>query len=93
MSGLFGMPGDASIALITGFLRKDLAVGMLISLNMTSLQLVIAVTMLTIYFPCVATFAVLIKELGIKDMIKSAALMLSVAIIVGFLLKILLLGV
>jgi ferrous iron transport protein B len=93
MSSLFGMPGDASIALITGFLRKDLAVGMLISLNMTPLQLVIAVTMLTIYFPCVATFAVLIKELGIKDMIKSAALMLGVAVIVGFLLKTLLLGV
>ena len=93
MSGLFGMPGDASIALITGFLRKDLAVGMLISLNMTSLQLVIAVTMLTIYFPCVATFAVLIKELGIKDMIKSATLMLGVAAIVGFLLKIILIGV
>ena len=93
MSGLFGMPGDASIALITGFLRKDLAVGMLISLNMTPLQLVIAVTMLTIYFPCVATFAVLIKELGIKDMIKSAALMLGVAAIVGILLKLILLGV
>jgi ferrous iron transport protein B len=93
MSGLFGMPGDASIALITGFLRKDLAVGMLVSLNMTPIQLVIAVTMLTIYFPCVATFAVLIKELGIKDMIKSAALMLGVAGIVGFLLKLILLGV
>ena len=93
MTGLFGMPGDASIALITGFLRKDLAIGMLISLNMTPSQLVIAVTMLTIYFPCVATFAVLIKELGIKDMIKSAALMLGVAGIVGFLLKLILLGV
>ncbi|MCK5112431.1 MAG: ferrous iron transporter B [Thermoplasmatales archaeon] len=92
MEGLFGLPGDASIALITGFLRKDLAVGMLISLNMAPLQLVIAVTMLTIYFPCVATFAVLIKELGIKDMLKSAAIMVGVAIIVGFLLRIILLG-
>jgi ferrous iron transport protein B len=93
MVGLFGLPGDASIALITGFLRKDLAVGMLISLNMIPLQMVIAVTMLTIYFPCVATFAVLIKELGIKDMIKSAALMIGIAVIVGFLLRIILLGV
>lgn len=92
MESLFGLPGDASIALITGFLRKDLAVGMLISLNMAPLQLVIAVTMLTIYFPCVATFAVLIKELGIKDMLKSAAIMVGVAIIVGFLLRIILLG-
>jgi ferrous iron transport protein B len=93
MIGLFGLPGEASIALITGFLRKDLAVGMLISLNMAPLQLVIAVTMLTIYFPCVATFAVLIKELGIKDMIKSAFIMLSVAFIVGIILKFVLLGV
>jgi len=93
MSGIFGMPGEASIALITGFLRKDLAVGMLVPLNMTPLQLVIAVTMLTIYFPCIATFAVLIKELGIKDMIKSAAIMLGVAAIVGFSLKVILLGV
>ena len=92
MVGLFGLPGDASIALITGFLRKDLAVGMLVSLNMAPLQLVIAVTMLTIYFPCVATFAVLVKELGIKDMIKSAALMIGVAVIVGFSLRIILLG-
>ena len=56
-------------------------------------MLVIAVTMLTIYFPCVATFVVLVKELGIKDMLKSAAIMVVVAIIVGFLLKIILLGV
>ena len=93
MQGLFGLPGDASLVLITGFLRKDLAVGMLVSMNLSPLQLVIAVTMLTIYFPCVATFAVLIKELGIKDMIKSAGLMLITALIVGFSLRIILLGV
>ncbi|MFW6120265.1 MAG: FeoB small GTPase domain-containing protein [Petrotogales bacterium] len=93
MGGLFGLPGDASIALITGFLRKDLAVGMLLSLNMAPLQLVIAVTILTIYFPCVATFTVLIKELGSKDMLKSMILMIGVAAIVGILLKIVLLGV
>jgi ferrous iron transport protein B len=93
MESLFGLPGDASIALVTGFLRKDLAVGMLISLNMVPIQMVIAVTMLTIYFPCIATFTVLIKELGIKDMLKSAAIMIGIAIIVGFLLKIILIGV
>ena len=71
MEGLFGLPGGTSIAMVTGFLRKDLAVGMLLSLNMSPLQLVIAATMLTIYFPCVAAFIVLIKELGIRDMVKS----------------------
>lgn len=94
MEGLFGLPGDASIALVTGFFRKDLAVGMLLTIEgIHVMQLVIAITMLTIYFPCVATFAVLIRELGIKDMIKSAAIMVSTAAVVGVILKIVLLGV
>ena len=82
-TGLFGLPQDATTALLMGFLRKDLAVGMLLPLGMTAIQLVIAVTVLTIYFPCVATFAVLIRELGLRDMAKSAALMIATALIVG----------
>ncbi len=93
MQGLFGLPGESSVSMIVGFLRKDLAVGMLLPLGMSPMQLVIATTMLTIYFPCVATFAVLVKELGIKDMVKSAAIMIGTAVTVGFILKIVLLGV
>jgi len=92
MEILFGLPGAASTSLVIGFLRKDLAVGMLIPLGMTPLQLVIAVTMLTIYFPCVATFSVLLRELGIKDMLRSTLIMISVAVTVGFLLRILFFG-
>ena len=93
MEGLFGLPGGASIAMVTGFLRKDLAVGMLLTLNMNPLQLVIAATMLTIYFPCVAAFIVLIKELGVKDMLKSASIMISTAVFVGIILKLIFFGV
>jgi len=93
MEGLFGLPGETSIAMVTGFLRKDLAVGMLISLNLNALQLVIAATMLTIYFPCVAAFIVLVKELGVKGMIKSAAIMICTAINVGIILRLILIGV
>ena len=93
MEGLFGLPGEASTAMITGFFRKDLAVGMLLSLDVNAYQLVIAATMLTIYFPCVAAFIVMIKELGVKDMLKSAAIMLGTAAIVGAVLKIILMGV
>ncbi len=92
MQGLFGLPGESGVSMIIGFLRKDLAVGMLLPLGMSPMQLVIATTMLTIYFPCVATFAVLVKELGIKDMLKSAAIMVGTAVTVGFILKLVLLG-
>jgi len=85
-----GLPKESSIALLVGFLRKDLAVGMLLPLGMTPMQLVIATTILAIYFPCVATFAVLVKELGVKDMIKSTGIMIATALVVGSILRILL---
>ena len=93
MEGLFGLPGEASIALVVGFLRKDLAVGMLVSLGMSPMQLVIAVTMLTIYFPCIAAFIVFVRELGVKDMIKSAFIMMGTAAVVGVIMRLILLGV
>ncbi len=96
MTGLFGLPGETSVVLISGFLRKDLAVGTLLSFEagtFNPMQLVIVATMLTMFFPCIATFAVMIKELGIKDMIKSALIMLGAATIVGIILRLILIGV
>lgn len=83
VTGILGLPKEAAGALITGFLRKDVAVGMLIPLQLTAKQLVIASVVLAMYFPCIATFTVLIKELGIKDMIKSAAIMFITSLVVG----------
>jgi ferrous iron transport protein B len=90
VTGVLGLPSEAVGALIIGFLRKDVAVGMLLPLGLDLSQLVIASVVLTMYFPCVATFVVLIKELGIRDMIKSAAIMISSALIVGGLLNLIL---
>lgn len=90
LTGLWGLPKEAISSLVVGFLRKDVAIGMLGPLNLTDKQLVIGSTILAIYFPCVATFAVLIRELGIKDMLKSALIMVMVALGVGFLLNLIL---
>lgn len=89
--GLFGLPKGAVAALVVGFLRKDLAIGMLLGLGMSPLQLVIAATVLTIYFPCAATFATIFKELGIKDLLKSVGVMLVTVLIVGTLMRLILL--
>lgn len=86
---MMGLPKTVVVALMMGFLRKDVAVGMLAPLGLTVKQLVIASTVLAIYFPCIAAFVVLLKELGIKDMAKSAGIMLALAIIVGSLLNLL----
>ena len=90
LQNIWGLPKEAIAALIVGFLRKDVAIGMLGPLNLTTKQLVIGSTVLAIYFPCVATFTVLLKELGAKDMLKSALLMVLTALIVGGLLNLLL---
>jgi ferrous iron transport protein B len=90
VTGILGLPREAVGALIIGFLRKDVAVGMLLPLGLDLSQLVVASVVLTMYFPCVATFAVLIKELGTRDMLKSAAIMISSALIVGGLLNLIL---
>jgi len=91
--GWLGLPKEAAGALIVGFVRKDVAVGMLLPLGLSPMQLVIASTMLAIYFPCIATFMVLIRELGVKDMLKSCIIMIAVALIVGGILRLILLGV
>ncbi|NIN91949.1 GTP-binding protein [bacterium] len=87
INGILGLPSGAMAALVVGFLRKDVAVGMLVPLGLTLKQLVIASVVLAMYFPCAATFAVLVKELGIRDMIKSAVIMIFSAILVGGLLN------
>jgi len=53
-------------------------------------QMVIASVVLTMYFPCIATFAMLVKELGVKDMIKSTIIMLISTLIVGGILNLIL---
>ncbi|MFH1008301.1 MAG: ferrous iron transporter B [Candidatus Latescibacterota bacterium] len=90
ITGLLGLPKEAVGALIIGFLRKDVAIGMLVPLGLSMSQLVIASVVLTMYFPCVATFAVMAKELGAKDMIKSAGIMVASSLLVGSLLNLIL---
>ncbi len=90
ITGLLGLPKEAVGGLVVGFLRKDVAVGMLEPLHMTMRQIIVACVVLAMYFPCVATFAVLVKELGIVDMLKSAAIMVVSALVVGGLLNLIL---
>ncbi len=58
----FGIPKETVAPLIAGFLRKDLAVAQLSAIKMSGFQLVTSVVIISIYFPCVATFAMIIKE-------------------------------
>jgi len=93
IQGWLGLPKEATTALLIGFLRKDLAVGMLLPLGMSPMQLVIATTLLTVYFPCVGTFAVMFRELGFRDMIKATAFMAGTALVIGGVMRVILIGI
>jgi len=81
--GVLGLPKEAVAALVIGFLRKDVALGMLAPLGLSANQLVVSSVVLAMFFPCVATFVVLIRELGFKDMLKAAAIMVISSFLVG----------
>ena len=80
---LLGLPQQAVLAIVIGFLRKDIGVGMLAPLDMTVKQLVIGSSTLAMFFPCIATFVVLFKELGPLDTVKSIGIMIVTALAVG----------
>ncbi len=90
VTGLLGLPKEAVTAIVIGFLRKDVALGMLAPLALTPEQLVVGSVVLAMFFPCIATFVVLIRELGIINMLKSAGIMLLTALLVGGLLNLIL---
>ncbi len=83
LSTVLGLPKEAVVPLAVGFLRKDIAVGMLAPLGLTAKQLVVSSTVLAMFFPCMATFVILARELGIRDMLKATGIMLVAASIVG----------
>ena len=86
------LPQETVVALIIGFLRKDVAVGMLISFGLTLIQLIIASVVLTMYFPCGAAFTKLIKELEVVDVLKSTGIMIISSLVTGGLLDAILPG-
>jgi len=83
LTGLWGLPKETITALAIGFLRKDVAMGMLAPLALTAKQLVISSTVMAMFFPCVATFVILARELGVRDLLKAVGIMIAAALIMG----------
>jgi len=76
LSGWFGVPKETILPLVTAFLRKDLAVAQLSTISMSVYQLFTSVVLISIYFPCVATFMILLKELGFSGLLKSIIILI-----------------
>ncbi|TAJ44674.1 hypothetical protein CUJ86_05045 [Methanofollis fontis] len=78
----FGVPAETVGPLIAAFLRKDLAVAQLSTIAMTPYQMITSVVLISIYFPCVATFVVMIRE-GWKQLLAAVAVLMVVVVLYG----------
>ena len=83
MVKVLGLPKEAVFPLIIGFLRKDIAAGLLVPLDLSLKQLIIACVTLAMSFPCIATFVIFLKELGWKYLVIGTAIMLLATLAVG----------
>jgi len=90
VTGLLGLPKEAVTAIVIGFLRKDVALGMLAPLALTAEQLVVGSVVLAMFFPCIATFVVLLRELGVVNLLKAVGIMIIAALVVGGILNLIL---
>ena len=93
LTTLLGLPEGAIVALMLGVLRKDIAIGMLLPLGMSPQQLTIACIILSTYFPCIATFFVMLHELGVKYMLEATGLMIVVSFSAGMIMRVILIGI
>src|SRR3954468_13767266 len=70
VSGLLGLPPKAAEVFVMGFLRRDYgAAGLFLMARdgaLTHVQAVVALTVMTLFVPCVANFLMIVKERGLR---------------------------
>lgn len=91
MLTVLGLPAFTAVALAFGILRKEMALQMLMVLSGTSNlalvlsqhQMFVFALVMAIFMPCLAAFAVMVKEFGIKGTLAVAAGSFSLALVIG----------
>jgi ferrous iron transport protein B len=78
---LLGLPPEIAPIMLLNFLRKDASVALLVPLNLTMHQFIIACIFLTLSTPCVASFFSMIRELGMKTTLKITGAVFLIAIV------------
>jgi ferrous iron transport protein B len=70
VTGMLGLPPKAAEVFVMGFLRRDYgAAGLFLMARdgaLTHVQAVVALTVMTLFVPCVANFLMIVKERGLR---------------------------
>src|SRR4029077_14660845 len=94
--GGLGLPAESANAFVVGFLRRDYGAAGLFAMqragHLTGNQTVIALTVITLFIPCIANFFVMVKERGMRAGMAIATFILVYSFAIGWLLHLLLEG-
>ena len=95
MEGVLGLPAFTAVALVFGILRKEMALQMLMILGFTlegtsNLQVLLTphemfvfALVMAVFMPCLAAFAVMVKEFGIRSTMMVTLASISLALAMG----------
>ena len=85
--GMLGLPRATAQILVMGFLRRDYGAAGLYQLahsgQLSGVQAVVALTVMTLFVPCVANFLMMVKERGLKVGLAIVAFITPVAVLTG----------
>ena len=83
VTGWLGLPPEATLGLILGIIRRELAVLPLLELNLTTFQLFVGSIVALFYLPCLSVLAVIIREFNLKIALAIALFTIVAAFLVG----------
>ena len=87
VTGWLGLPVETARVFIMGFLRRDYGAAGLFQLahagRLSGTQAVVALTMMTLFVPCVANFLMIMKEQGPKAAVSILVFVTTVALATG----------
>jgi ferrous iron transport protein B len=85
--GLLDLPRDLATVFIMGFLRRDYGAAGLFALSsqghLTAVQAVVALTVMTLFMPCIANFLMIVKERGAKVAFTILGVVTPIAVLTG----------
>ena len=91
LAGLLHLPTEAAGVFLLGFLRRDYGAAGLYAMakndQLDGIQIVVSLTTITLFIPCVASFLMIIREQGLKRALVMAAFIVPFAIAVGTVLN------
>jgi ferrous iron transport protein B len=87
LAGALGLPRETAEAFVVGFLRRDFGAAGLYRLanagRLDAVQVVVAVTTMTLFIPCIANFLVIVKERGWRTGLAVASFVFPFALGIG----------